>query len=357
MNDPRTFRALALFPESAPPAGPPAPVPLHLHGLHGLTPGEREALGWARSAAELTWPEVGCPRRARKDSLRRAEAALGDTGLGILDLGAGRAWSREALALELEHDAALAASQLFHAHAVLVRGRRGGRWLHTHGLAAAGGLDLEVLGAGAGLVEAADEFLERVGEAVLGDEVDEATRYLWLGEGPGWGQLVPVPEFQAEAARRDRRLRAARVPGHGGGRRRVLCEPDTWPPVPHRALRAEAAPTFEVPPRAQARRDARGRATLPQARRFLAELGPAVRSAWFDVLRGGEARWCELVRAGKSGFRGRGLRDGLETRVAWDEVVDWLLVTDAGEVTPRRGEAARCLREALDELEAGPPLH
>lgn len=349
----RTFRALALSPEARSPLGPPAPVPLHLHGWRGASPGELLRLTRARSATELCWPEEGDPRISRKESLRRAEARLGPTGLGLLDLEARRVWSREALAAELDHEADLDVLHLFHAH--VVRGTRS--WLHTHGLAEAGGLDVEVLDPGVGLLEGVDEFLRRMGEAVLGGEVDEGTRMFWLGADAGWVQLVPLDEFQAAAPLDLRRLRSPDVPGHGGARRRVLCEADSFRLRPAAALRGERPMVFEVGPADYARRDARGRATAPQARKMMAELGELIRSSWVEVEEASGSRWLELEKWDRSHLGGREL-DGGEPRAAtWEQVVNWCLVTDVGEVTPWDSTPARHLREVLEELAVGPPLH
>lgn len=95
-------------------------------------------------------PRNGNVLRDRKELLRFLHAVMGDDGLCAVDHTAQSFWSREALELELAHDADLDIEALYTTHLITQEGTAEDApgpayWLHSHGLGELGFWDFDVL--------------------------------------------------------------------------------------------------------------------------------------------------------------------------------------------------------------------
>ncbi len=325
-----------------------------------LTVAERARLATTRTAATLFVRSRARSREeAAKDQLRYARAALGQAGVGVLDSGSGRIWSPEALAEELAHDAPLDVSSLFSRHLVERPGGGGRLWLHTHGLAEAGGFDLDVLDPSEDLCRADDPGLAVLAASILEGRVAELTEHYELGRPGGAIGLVPVIEF-SRSATWDWALevRDAEDPHHNQDRA-VVCEPlaGRARPRPARLFRRPWSRRFgfALPPRFAEVRRQRAQATLePMLLAGWKGPGSGCR-ALVEVATGREAAtasgrgstWGELVAVAGRVLRVRSLggaggpRKGTGLAVDADQVIGWEVLTPRGRLDPTRRAPAR----------------
>ncbi|MBK8974572.1 MAG: hypothetical protein IPM29_01465 [Planctomycetes bacterium] len=362
-------------------------------------------LGVATALQVQTDAPTGNVLRDRKLLLRFLDALFDDGSIAAIDHLSGAFWTRDALLAELSHDADLDVDGILSVHAVLAdpglehAGERADRarddwmlphfavpgfgiwkpgrsiaWLHTHGLAAVGAFDLDVLEPARAFLGEVTGFLRALGYAILeglaepGGTLDFAYRMPPL-------RLLPVAEFVRRAAPRTLAMRPDPDGSHAAGRV-VLCAD------PRRRLRRGGRrtqeplrhPLFDGPPpggtvlrlsrRTHEQLADRARCTW----RLLCEVAAEVEEFRFPVLAqaalpvpGGstEALWFRVRELDEAGFAGelldrplsaRGLREGDRRRLDVANVTGWEVLTPFGAVEPHAFEVRHALRENRAEL-------
>jgi hypothetical protein len=306
----------------------------------------------------------------RKTLLRYAAAVMGDTGLITLDLQSRLPWTREALADELGHDADLDIEALYtieHVYMTDAAGKRTVEWVHTHGLGDVGAFDVDVLAPHPDFVDRGHEAFRAIAQLALAKKVSIDSGEFVFGRPGGVARAVRAPDFMRQAEPRWRDLRSG--PDHDEDRA-VLCDPagggllgflrrDSGP-VPMSFARRPIPETFAslVPTEFNELMAERAAKTIGVLRRYrdefaaiepvtLVKLGYPTRSGdrehlWFQVHEMGDD-WIE----GTLGNRpfDVDLEPGVAGRHSLDLLSDWVLLTPAGQISPRSSHVARILRE------------
>ncbi|MBX3471064.1 MAG: DUF2314 domain-containing protein [Planctomycetes bacterium] len=355
------------------------PAPWLLALLPDLTPDEVATIGGARTmrAVMLADGSAGGLQalRDRKRLLRFTSAVLCGDGLGALDVDAQRVWSPAELDDELAHDADLDIHGLFGLHAVTEGGRT--TWLHTHGLAAVGAFDFDILNPSPALSSPGVEAIPSIAFAILEGAVSPNTpRYpvAWPG---GELRFVPVRTFDAKARDEDRGGRTLDAVEDHVDDRVVLCEPvGLLGRLFGRRLFGHHAPSAflsrEVPDgtvwllsaaATECRAD-RARRTYPVLQRLHGELapvvGPPLVKLGYEAADGGrEHLWFEVHRLLDDRLEATllnephavpSLRKGQRGEHAVERLGDWLLGSPLGTITPRSQAVARRIRAELPRL-------
>ena len=351
------------------------PLEPFIRYANSLTDGERAAAADATTCLRLTVPaRRRHVLRDRKTMLRVARDVLGDDGLMVLDLASELPWSRAALADELAHDADLDIEALFCLHAVFDEAApEHVRWLHSHGLAALGGFDVDVLAPHPAFVAWCSDPYRAIATMILRRDIGPAEGRFAFGQPGGDARLVPATDFMREADPTDAALRDAE---DHDDRRSVLCEPvgrrlfglgRRDRPEPLRFARRPPPDQFVIlfPDATTALMADRAAATANVLRAMteefaefepvpLVKLGYATRDGgrehlWFSVH--GFADGTVDATLENRPF-GVDLRPGERADRPLELLSDWLLMTPAGPITPRSFIAARRLRERADEIRA-----
>ena len=353
----------------AAPRGAPIPdADVIRWGTPGLTDAERTSLAAAEVAltVDVTTPERSV-LRARKYLLRWLHLLMALDGLATYDRGSGLFWSRAMLDDELAHDADLDVESLYAIHAIY-EGEGEARqvyWLHTHGLEALGAFDIDVLRPSRALVDNVADPIRALAFAALEGVISPSTTGFALGAPNGRVDFVPADTFDATAARADAALR---TPDEWHrGRRAVVCEPRGLfgflrrKPVPSRFLADFAGSVvFNFTTDSSKLMGERARATLPVFQQLIAEFAGAQITAaakigyptasdptsrehlWFEVhaVEGDRLDGTLVNRP----FDVPALTEGARGWHAVADVSDWLVMSEAGMMTPRNLGAARRLR-------------
>ena len=353
---------------------PPKLPPEMVAWASELTPeeGERALTGHASVTVRLEG-DRGDVLRDRKTLLRVLSAIMGDDGVVAIDHTAERMWSRAALDDELIHDADLDIEALYTLHAVGGDDTRPA-WLHTHGLAAIGLFDFDILAPHEDYARLQSDVPRAIATAI-------SEGRLTLGGGPfeyAFGipvRVVPVKQFEKKASAYYKKVREGAGDDHVD-RRGVLCEPAGFfsrllgGATPAKALQREPDPAvpLNLSNDANLLMAQRAAGSLPLFKKLAEEfrplgLTPAVKLK-YETDGGGEFdaehMWFEAhafddqnrvdatlavtpfnIAAMKPGDRG------------WHDLArlsDWLFVTPAGNITPRNTTAARLLRPHREEI-------
>lgn len=346
------------------------PGELMLRSAPNLTVREATVLRSARAAigVVLAVEAGGSPRRALRDGKRLlwfARTALGDDGLGAIDVDAQRPWSPAELDDELAHDADLDVESVFGVHAVSDGGVV--RWLHSHGLAELGSFDFDIIDPSPRLFAPGVYALRALASAILEGAVTPSTPSFDLAQPGGRVRFVPAADFDRGATARGGRTPDA-VRGHVEARA-VVCEPAGWlgrllgRVEPSRFLSSSAIPdgtVFMLSTEATTRLADRARRTLGRMWSLREELGercgPALAKLGYPTPSGSrEHLWFEVHRF----LDGR--LDATCVNAPWEVpelaqgkrgehdvalVSDWVILTPVGPITPASQTAARRLREA-----------
>lgn len=337
-----------------------------------LSPAERERLS-ARAGCAF---DVQVPAREgdvladRKRFLRYMAAILGNDGEAAFDVTSMSVWTRDRLADELSHDAVLDIVQIFALHAV----ERGSDvWLHTHGFGELGFVDFDILRPADALVDQQYDIIRSIAFSVVEGERDEV--YPVQGADPV--KLVPASSFMSQASAADRALRDP----DGHTERRVVCC-DARPP----GFLARLFGAKGVGPSALLSRGmdegrhlvafshgatdlmaARARETLglfaALTDEFRAIEATPLAKIGYVVDGGGptdrEHLWFEVHGVSDAGldatllndpFRIERMAAGQRSLHSVDQLTDWTLMTPVGQITPRRVELVRPLREHMPEI-------
>jgi uncharacterized protein YegJ (DUF2314 family) len=339
-------------------------------GAGALTEQERTAAAHAEVAmlVEATTPERRVTR-ARKHLLRWLHLLMSLDGLAANDLQSQLFWSRAMLDDELAHDADLDVEALFTIHAVYDPNSpdHGVFWMHTHGLEELGAFDVDVLRPSAELAANAGDPMRALAFAALEGLVTPSTTGFVMGMPGGAVDFVPAREFDATAAPDQVKLRMSDA-AHTG-KRAVLCEPRGLfgflrkKPLASRFLsRVGEGAVFSFSKDASNLMAERARATLDVFKALVAEFGssglPAVAKIAYATASdptGREHLWFEVhgfdgdridATLASQPFDVPALQKGARGWHPASDVSDWLVMSPAGQMTPRNLSAARRLRES-----------
>ncbi len=368
------------------------PLPRKLVDLSPtLSDAERAELRAAGTGVSLAFKLRGeDPLRERKLALRYVRAVMGRDAVGAVDVESMRFWSRAELEEELAHEAELDVQSLYSLHAVRCgdgggdatpRGEERGEsiWLHTHGLAALGGFDLDVLNPPSplDLDSGLGDVLRALAFRVVEGLVKPGDPRVQLAEPGGAVALIEAESFQREGPARERELRHDPDREHAT-KRAVVCDPLPWGPAKWftkpRASRWLQAPMPEgvlvhysqAATQLMARR---ARETYGVLRRLAQELqplqAPTLVKLGYEVDGGApdqrEHLWFEVhhfhdghVEATllNQPHRIAALAPGQRGRHEVQRLTDWTLLTPAGRITPSHTVPLRRLRERWDEVMA-----
>jgi hypothetical protein len=318
----------------------------------------------------------------RKTMLRIARDVLGDDGVMVLDIGSELPWSRASLADELAHDADLDIEALYCLHSVIdvpegavpaAPPEGDARWLHSHGLAELGRFDLDIVAPHPEFVEHCADPIRAIATMILDGEVGPDQGRFTFGHPGGDARLVPAATFMREA---DPAMASLRDADSHHEHRSVLCEPvgrrvlgfgrgDR--PEPIQFARRPPAEQFVIyfPTATTTLMAERARATTAVLRDLMREF------AEFEVVAfvklgyptedgGREHLWFAAHEIGKETVDATlenkpiavDLEPGVRAERPLELLSDWMLLTPAGQVTPRSQIAARRLREHADEIRA-----
>ncbi len=267
---------------------------------------------------------------------------------------------------ELAHNADLDIESAIAVHGVIDPRAEGQPvvWLHTRGLEALGGTDIDVLRPSPFLGNDSTEAIRALAYASLEGTITATTRHFQLGWPDGAVGFLPVDVFHRKAAPADTVLC---VPDGHSRRRAVACEPRAggWLPpaaVPSRLLQEiDDRTQVRFTARAAAIGAARAQATLDTFRALAAEFGPTGlplgiklacatsassrrEDVWFQVH--GFDRDRVDVSAVMEPFDVPGVELGVRAWHTTDSVRDWIVPSPAGAMTSRSLTAARRLRES-----------
>jgi uncharacterized protein YegJ (DUF2314 family) len=208
----------------------------------GLTGEERQAASAGGVCVNLTMQGVrGNVLRDRKFFLRYLRAILGGDGVAAVDHLAQRFWSAASLDEELCHDADLDVQSLYVMHNVSKdssfkvsdsgtppapqeEDRRGGTWLHSHGLAEIGFVDFDIINPSPDVTGRASDVLRAIAFSLVEGKVKGSAAAYPLARPNGAVRFVEVGEFLRKAPRSVAELRHGADDGHNS-KRVVLCEP------------------------------------------------------------------------------------------------------------------------------------
>jgi hypothetical protein len=310
----------------------------------------------------------------RKRLLSWIRALLQGDGVVGVDETSRLLWSPAMLDDELMHDAPLDIEALYTIHAVWNPPDKNDiRWLHTHGLAALGAFDVDVLRPSPLFASNCGDPVRALAFAALEGAIAPDTARFELAHPGGAVRLVPVDRFHAEAHDEDQQLRT--LDADHGPPRAVLCEPvgglfGRWRtrPEPSRFLATVADDRFVTPFSTAATALMAGRAqqTLGVFRSLKEEFAslelPTVVKLGYEIEGGGandrEHLWFEVhaisgdridATLANEPFRVRGLTAGQRGEHDLSRLTDWTILSPEGQMTPRNISAARRLRETRAE--------
>jgi hypothetical protein len=342
----------------------------------GLTPEERQEACLGHSSVSLIVEgSRGDMLRDRKAMLWFMGAIAGRDAVVAIDHSSERCWSRASLDEELCHDASLDIEALYALHAVRAddqSGRVG--WLHTHGLAAIGLFDFDVLRPDDELLGRRRDVLRAIAFAIAEGTV---TRDMssWRLAGPDFHVgFMEAAGFMRAGPRWARDIRLARDDAHTLDRT-VLVEPTTrWKPrrlfgvIPSRFLSGEQPEDLliQFSNEATSLMEARAQATYPVLRGLAEEMREfdfaVLAKLGYETDSGGGGRehlWFRIHETGDHRVDATLLNDPYDIarlrkgERGWHKVerlTDWTILTPLGQLNPRNIIVARKIRARRGEL-------
>jgi uncharacterized protein YegJ (DUF2314 family) len=315
--------------------------------------------------------------RERKHLFRFLAAVAGTDGVAIVEPMSMRLWTPAAAADELAHEADLDIEALYSVHAI---SDDDGKciWVHTHGLALHGGLDVHLVPPERGLDCALYPDSVRALAGITLERHDAAAApVLPLATPDRFVRLVPTDRVLTEgrgwgvAALRQllHDDDGAHVEGHA-----VVCEPEAlswWQRLRGKGnvevarclwSREPVSATVLYTATMTALIEARARATYGVLRRLREEFAsfefPTTVKLGFETDAAAAAQrehlWFLVETCADDNILGSlenrpravsGLKEGDRARHAVDRLTDWVIHTPAGAITPRSQAAARMIRE------------
>lgn len=357
---------------------PPPPREL-LEYQHGLTEEDRAEAAGAEQAVSFSVPATrGNVLRDRKNLLKFMAAAMGDDAVLAADHTSQRFWSRAMLKDELSHDADLHVSGVYCVHAVTTDNRGEDDppvWVHTHGLAALGAFDFDIVRPSAGFCDSCGAFMDAVAFAIIEGALKPDTASFGIAYPGGTIRMVPAAAFDRQASAEDLAARGAGDADHVE-KRSVICEPaGGWL---SRLLRRGAAPSrfcrsadlegcvMHLSQAATELMAKRAAATLGVLRTLREEFGdlelPTLVKMGYETDSGGgnaEHLWFEVHEIFDDGVDATlvnephniaSMKVGQREKRPISRLTDWAMMTPVGQITPTSLSAARTIRTHKDKF-------
>lgn len=352
------------------------PRELFQHAL--MPPSDRDAAISCRSHVGLRFDSGrGHVLRDRKLMLRFLRTIMADDGVVAMDHAAQNVWTREALDDELSHDADLDVEGIYSIHAVS-RGDGRPYCVHTHGLCAVGFFDLDILNPSSDVMFNIGDLCRAMAFHILEGSLTRSMPRFNLVRPRGDIRLVEMDHFLANA---DQRLLAELDSSSDDWHRRdrsVVCEPEASTIArlfgakklqPARLLSGSLPenPMFGFSTAATNLMAQRALGTYPVLRHLRQEFSefdfPCLVKLGFRTDGGTETdrehMWFEvheLLADSIDGtlanrpYRVSSLHEGDRGCHSIDLISDWVMMTPAGNITPRSLTVARIVRANADEI-------
>lgn len=342
----------------------------------GLSDTEREKLVLTQSAWQLMIdPGPGPVLQTRKQSL----IALGKLfrtlrkGLGFYSFDTLRIWSLAMLSDELMTKAGLDIDALYGIHPVV--NKDGSRWVHTHGLAALGGFDIDLINPSDEMLGRAQTLIRTLAFAIVEGSIVIDEPQFHIAEPGGLIRMVPAREFDEQV---DPKFRGIREPDENHiENRAVVCEPKLKKGMlglgkgklePSRFVRGAVSDrtVFAMSKTATDLVAQRSQETYPLLVELLDEFGslqlPVLAKVACRVDSGDshEHIWFEVHHADAAGidatcvnqpYQVSGLRQGDRGRYGFSQITEWQMQTPIGSIEPAHFAPIRHIRENRAELE------
>ena len=190
----------------------------------GLSDKEKERIGCSKSRWHVMIdPGTGPLLKTRKSIL----IALGQllkadrTSVGVYAVDSFRVWPISAIADELKTKADVDIDSLYITHAVL--SPDGSKWIHTHGLAALGGFDIDFINPSDEMYDSMNALIRAMVFAILEGGLGNDDPMHYIAEPGGLIRTVPVEKFEQVAKTKFREIRGSDA-AHVADRS-VVCEP------------------------------------------------------------------------------------------------------------------------------------
>ncbi len=189
-----------------------------------LSDKEKERIGQCQSRWHvLIDPGTGPLLETRKSIL----IALGQllkvvqASIGVYAVDSFRVWPISAIADELKTKAAVDIDSLYITHAV--QNPDGSKWIHTHGLAALGGFDIDFINPSDEMYDCMNTLIRAMVFAILEGGLANDDPMHFIAQPGGLIQMVPVKKFEQVAKTKFRGIRDSDA-AHAEDRS-VVCEP------------------------------------------------------------------------------------------------------------------------------------
>lgn len=166
-----------------------------------LTPDEKDAIGNAGSDVIVVQRQATPnPLECRKRLFRFARAIMSDYGVAVADHLSCLFWSRQSLDEELAHDADLDVAALHVMHAVQSGEPETVNWLHSHGLAAIGFFDFDILKPSPAVLGWGSDVLRAIAYGIVEGEIQSSMPSFRLAEPGGVVSFVEAAHVAQHAA-------------------------------------------------------------------------------------------------------------------------------------------------------------
>jgi hypothetical protein len=355
----------------------PLPPQTLIESDTALIQSEKEALKGCQCA--LSVYSAGAKQNVlqdRKNGLRYLHLALGEEGIAAVDHISKKFWSKEALDIEMSHDAELDIESLFTLHAVAGEQEGSPLWIHTHGLSEMGYFDFDILNASSSYAGEGYDYLRGIAFQIVEEEAKMGSETRVAG--PRSVALVPVAEFLKGSSDDWPEIKLA-LEENPSEQRAVLCEPRGQNFFTFSKRAYEPAKVFTQPVDERNSvpfsRDAsslmqrRAQATYSLLREVREELAPfgfatLVKLAYgADEKKGDEGLeylWFNAHELQPDSidasllnepFSIPGMKAGDRGMHPIDRLTDWQIMTPGNGINPRRTADLRYIRENREALE------
>ena len=342
----------------------------------GLTEDEQDKISQSQSQWHvLIDPGPGPVLQTRKQTL----IALGKIfrtirrGLGFFCVDSLRVWSLAMLSDELQTEAGLDIEALYGIHPVV--NHDGSRWVHTHGLAALGGFDIDLINPSDEVLGIAHTLIRSLAFAIVEGSLVIDEPAFQIAQPGGLIRMVPAREFDAQI---DPKFKGIRDSDEFHiENRAVVCEPKLKKGMlglgkpklePSRFVRGRVSDhtVFALSKTATDLIAQRSQETFPLLVQLMEEFEAlalpvlAKVACPVDSGEGDEHIWFDVHKADVNGidatclnqpYEVSGLRVGDRGRYGFGQITEWQMQTPMGSITPSQFGSIRHIREHRSEIE------
>lgn len=342
----------------------------------GLTEDEEAKISQCQSQWHVMLdPGPGPVLQTRKQTL----VALGKIfrtirkGLGFFCVDSLRVWSLAMLTDELQTKAGLDIDALYGIHPVV--NHDGSRWVHTHGLAALGGFDIDLINPSDEVLGIAHTLIRSLAFAIVEGSLVIDEPAFQIAQPGGMIRMVPAREFDAQV---DPKFKGIREPDEFHVENRaVVCEPKLKKSMlglgkpklePSRFVRGGISEhtVFGLSKTATDLIAQRSQETFPLLVQLMEEFqslelpvlakvacrvdsGEADEHIWFDV-HNADVNGIDATCLNQP-YEVSGLKEGDRGRYGFGQITEWQMQTPIGSISPNQFGPIRHIRANRAELE------